>query len=146
MSDHASTAVWTGDAEFRSGDGASPEVFSEVKNIQTVRNVHSGTALEKPVTPLGATRVQRKRTIKDSDAMEVVLHFNPDDPVHVRLYTAWEAGTTDNYQILRPSGETISGGCYINMWREGEYTPEGFQEVTVGFREDPPWPWGDLYV
>lgn len=145
MSDHSNTAPPTDDVEFRSEDPDNPGTYQEIKNI-TRFGRGKAEVREKEVSGINASEVQRKRRLKDRDPFTVTFNFDPDDPVHIRLYAAFHAGTTDNYEYARTAaGKAIQGQCYIRSWNPNDVDAESFDEVTAEFRQDPSWDWATFW-
>lgn len=66
------------------GDGASPEVFTSVAQLQTIGSAGSERGLI-DVTNLSSTAREYKKAIKDGLELQCVAQWDPDNATHVLI-------------------------------------------------------------
>lgn len=80
------------------GDGASPEVFSLITELNSIDGPN-GQAPEIDVTDMSSTAREFVLGLEDEGEISLELNFIPTNTQHSQLRTDKNAGTKRNYQI-----------------------------------------------
>jgi hypothetical protein len=121
----ASTAIVSRGSTLSVSDGASPEVYTALKNITTVPGPQSSAA-EIEVTDLDSTAKEFLLDLADHGTITCQGFFNPNDTAHAQLQSDNVAGTARNYRITLSSSPlaTYTFSARVSEW--------SFEAVTAG--------------
>ncbi len=146
MSDHPNTAELTREIELQMEDPDNPGDYLEFKNITKFGRGKRDTR-EKEITPIGASEVQRGRTVRDRDPFVITFNMDWDDPVHVAFYAAEATGVLLGFRVVYTArGKTVAGTAYVKSLSENDIDSESFDEITAEIRQRPTWDWSPLYA
>lgn len=81
------------------GDGASPEVFTEIQEVKSIAGP-GGSAADIDVTDLSSTGKEFKVGLMDEGEVSFDIHYIPSETTHASLRTARAARTLKNFQIV----------------------------------------------
>ncbi len=96
------------------GNGASPEVFTEIPECTTIPGP-AGTSDEIDFTHLRSVGGYReyKQSFKDNDDMTLECNYIPGDPVQANLRAAYLSGTVTNFVKHYPDNSTDAFSAYV---------------------------------
>jgi len=99
------------------GDGADPEVFTTVGEVQSISGP-SFEIQEVDVTTHGSAAagsyMESRPTLIDPGSVEFDINYVPDDATHIAIRTAALAKTVKNWKLELPGAvQTISFSGYI---------------------------------
>ena len=100
------------------GDGASPEVFTNVPQLQRIGSVGQSRGLI-DVTNLASTAREYKKAIKDGEEIACLAQYDPDDTVHAGLRADKDAETARNFRVTLVDSppQTITFAALVTVWR-----------------------------
>lgn len=81
------------------GDGASPEVFTNIPQVVEITGLGSGEASDIDVTDFDSTGMEFMPGLKDEGTISVKLNLDPDNAVHEDLKDLRDAQTLNNFKI-----------------------------------------------
>lgn len=84
---------------FSRGDGASPEVFTDVGDVLSVVGL-GGVKDEVEITNLGSVAKQFVSALSDFGEVQLELNWNPQDAEHVLLRSDQEGSARVNYRVI----------------------------------------------
>lgn len=108
------TSVKTQGMAIARGDGASPEVFSNILGVTAIDGP-DGSINEIDITALESTGKEFNVGLKDEGQVQLSIIFNPDDTVHTGLRTDRDNGTLRNFRITftNSPASTLSFSAYV---------------------------------
>ena len=80
------------------GDGASPEVYTTINEINTISGP-GGSASEIDVTDLNSTAKEFRLGLSDSGTITLALNYIPANVQHALLRSRWVDGVITNFRI-----------------------------------------------
>ncbi|MFL6314808.1 MAG: hypothetical protein ACJ71W_22105 [Terriglobales bacterium] len=99
----ATTFTFLG-GQFQIGDGATPENFTTINQVQSVDFGSSKRATEDVTSADNTDSVQRfAGRLKDPGMVSISVLWNPNDPTH-QLFQAADDGAAHNFKCINPGG------------------------------------------
>lgn len=94
----SSNALLSQGMTIAAGDGASPEVFTTIPEVNSIDGP-GGQANEIDVTDLSSTGREKLLGIQDEGDITVEINYLPGNTTHAQLRSDKAAGTKRNYRI-----------------------------------------------
>ena len=103
-------------AKLQVGNGASPEVFSDVPGVTQITGLRSGQATEIDITTLASTRREYQMGLADEGQLTVTLFYRSGDTQQARLETLRATRALGNFKvILKDSTEFAFSGFVLSF-------------------------------
>lgn len=110
------TALKTQGTTIGVGDGASPEVFSNVGEVKDI-NWQDAGGTEIDVTNLSSTSKEFIMGLPDNGSVALVCNYDPNDTPQSTLKTSKDAQTLKNYKVtLSDASTTFTFAAYVMNW------------------------------
>lgn len=121
------------------GDGAEPEVFTDISQVTSIDPVGFTRGLN-DVTNLSSTAREYRPQIKDGQEINLEIQFDPDDATHNSLRTDLNNGTARNFEITLTDDTptVITFTALVTAWSLG-FPIDGVVPLRVTLK-----PTGDL--
>jgi predicted secreted protein len=124
--------LWAFGTAFKRGDGADPEVFTEIAGITGITPPDFSRDTQNANLLNGEDGWERVvATIKRSGEIQLNLEFDPAGESEASLLTDFESGETKNYQIVFPDDTTWQLPAVVTGFQVGELTAENLMTATV---------------
>ena len=113
-------------SQLQVGDGASPEVFTKLGQIVSIKKSGEKIASEKvtnqdsDVDSNGLVTEELLPTIRSGGTVDVTLNFDPKDTSQQNLFTIFD-GQKHNFKIIGPNDLTASPVVPEFTWTFGAY-------------------------
>lgn len=114
----ASTGLVARGTTIAVSDGASPEVYTTIPNIDSIGGP-SATADEIEITDLSSTAKEYLLDLVDNGTVSISGNHNPTETLHDQLRSDNAASTARNYRITLPSSPEVT---YTFNARVSEFT------------------------
>ena len=125
--------VWGIGSEFQVGDGATPEVFTSVGSItslklpETTRDVQDATTLDSP-----NETEEKMVTLKRRGDGSITINHDPSADVLTEFEGYLDAGALKTFRAIYPNGEDyVEFAAFVKGVDEGEITPDGLLTATI---------------
>jgi len=102
-------------------DGASPEVYTVIPNVDNISGPSSSTG-EIEITDLASTAKEFLLDLVDHGQVSFTGYHNPTETLHAQLQTDLVASTERNYRITFASSPEVT---WTFQARVSEFTQEG---------------------
>ena len=89
------------------GNGASPEVFTTIKEIKSFTGP-GGSAAVIDVTDLSSISKEKRMGLADEGQLSFVIHYIPNDTQHALLRTIRANRTKRNFKLFFVDGSPVS--------------------------------------
>jgi hypothetical protein len=125
--------VWGFGSEFQVGDGESPQEFTPVGSItslkipETTRDVQDATTLDSP-----DQTEEKIVTLKRRGDGSVTINHDPSESVLAEFEGYLDAGTLKTFRAVYPNGDDyVEFSAFVTGVDEGEITPDGLLTATI---------------
>lgn len=95
----SSNALEAQGVKIQIGNGASPEVFADIKEIKTFSGP-GGSATIIDVSDLASTAREKRMGLNDEGQLSFTMNYIPKDTQHALLRTARDARTRKNFKMI----------------------------------------------
>lgn len=95
----SSSALTSQGMAFKRGNGASPEVFTDIPEITSISGP-GGSATEIDVTDINSTAKEFRLGLQDEGTISITINYIPANAVHAGLRSDRAASTLRNFRIL----------------------------------------------
>jgi hypothetical protein len=122
------------------GDGASPEVFTDVPQVTSITPVGQERSLI-DVTNLDSAAREYMKAIKDGQEINIEAQYDPDNAVHSGLRTDLNAETSRNFRVTFTDSpaQTVSFAGMVTNWSIVDISIDNVLTLNVTIK-----PTGDL--
>src|SRR5262245_14813021 len=118
----ASNAIASQGTRLQRGNGASPEVFTDVADVVGISGLGSGAAKEFEVTNYQSTAVEVRLGLPDEGEVKIDLNYVPADTQHEGLLADRDSLATAtpilrNFKVILPnSAKTFSFSAFVKQF------------------------------
>jgi hypothetical protein len=117
-----SLAIAAQGTKIQRGNGASPEVFTDIPDCTNIAGLGSGEAEEFEVTGYASTAIEVRLGLPDEGTITFALNYVPSDPQHEGLLADRDSLATAtpilrNFRVILPNtAKTFSLGAYVKQF------------------------------